>query len=96
MYNVLHINKFILYLVIKLLCVSQCNADMQRPRRNRLPEGSYAEDGDSDNVELEEISHTYTNEEDEDESADSDDEFVDEAPVAEVDRCEINYIITST
>ena len=66
--------------------VSICNADMQRRRRNRLPEGSYAENDDSDEVELEEISHTYTDEEDEYGSSDSDDEFVPVETREEVNR----------
>ena len=66
-----------------------CNVGMQRPRRNRLPTGSYAENSDADEVELEEINHACTDEEDAHGSADSDDEIVDEAPVEEVDRCQI-------
>ena len=73
----------------KLLRAPLCKAGMQRPRHNRLSEGSYAEQDEDEDVELVD---DVSDDEFDYESADSDDEFVEEAPVVEVDRCELYYI----
>ena len=70
------------------------NVAMQRPCRNRLSEGSYAENSDTEDVELDELNWNYTDEEDAYDSSESDDEFVDETPVKEVDRCQIYYMFS--
>ena len=59
---------------------------MQRPRRNRLPKGSYAEEKESDDVLLAEIVQDESDNDIESESADSDDEFAEDTSAVEVDR----------
>ena len=66
---------------------------MQRSRRNRPPEGSYAEQEDSDDVVLDDIVDDESDDEYGTESAESDDEFDEDAPAVEEDRCEIYCIL---
>ena len=62
---------------------------MQRSRRKRLPEGYFVERDESDDFAIDELIHSYTDEESEEGSDDSDDDSVADTPSVEVDRFEM-------